>query len=122
QLSTRLRLLRKNISRTPEVRGSVPQQPACAAIAMLLRAQGPHRSRVRIEVVANVSTGEERTSLLGDTRMPEHVYKIIELVGSSNSSVEDAVQGAVGRASETISNLDWFEVKEIRGSIQGGKV
>jgi flavin-binding protein dodecin len=54
--------------------------------------------------------------------MPDHVYKVIDLVGSSNSSVEDAIQGAIGRAAETITNLDWFEVKEIRGSIQGGKV
>src|SRR5690242_1105933 len=93
---------------------------APAALAMWLRGRGSCRSHVRIEWVGRVSTGEERTSREGDTRMPDHVYKIIELVGSSSSSVEDAIQGAVGRASETITNLDWLEVKEIRGSIQGG--
>jgi dodecin len=51
-----------------------------------------------------------------------HTYKVIELVGSSDQSVEDAIEGAVGRAAETLKNLDWFEVKEIRGQIEAGKV
>lgn len=54
--------------------------------------------------------------------MSDHVYKVIELVGSSSESVEDAIQGAVSRAAETISHLDWFEVKEIRGAIREGRV
>lgn len=54
--------------------------------------------------------------------MSAHTYKIIELVGSSDKSVEDAVEGAVARAAETLKNLDWFEVKEIRGQIEAGKV
>jgi len=54
--------------------------------------------------------------------MSDHVYKVIELVGSSSSSIEDAINGAVGRASETLRNLDWFEVKEVRGNISDGKV
>ena len=53
--------------------------------------------------------------------MSEHVYKVVELVGSSKESIEDAISGAIGRASETLRNLDWFEVKEIRGTIQDGK-
>ena len=53
--------------------------------------------------------------------MPNHTYKIIELVGSSQDGVESAVQNAVARASETIQHLDWFEVREIRGSIADGK-
>lgn len=54
--------------------------------------------------------------------MSDHVYKVVELVGSSSESIEDAVNGAVGRAAETLHNLDWFEVKEIRGNIEDGKV
>ena len=46
-----------------------------------------------------------------------HVYKMVELVGSSPDGVDAAVRSAVGRAGETLRNLDWFEVKEIRGQI-----
>jgi flavin-binding protein dodecin len=52
----------------------------------------------------------------------EHTYKVIELVGSSPDGVEKAIENAISRASETLQNLDWFEVKEIRGNISGGKV
>ena len=51
-----------------------------------------------------------------------NTYKVIELVGSSSEGVQLAIDGAIARASETIRNLDWFEVKEIRGSIQDGGV
>ena len=54
--------------------------------------------------------------------MSDHVYKLIEIVGSSPSSIEDAVQNAVQRASKSIRNLRWFEVVETRGHIQDGKV
>jgi flavin-binding protein dodecin len=54
--------------------------------------------------------------------MSDHVYKVVELVGSSTSSIEDAIQTAVGRASQTLRNLRWFEVIETRGHIEGGKV
>ena len=54
--------------------------------------------------------------------MSEHVYKVIELVGSSHDGVEQAIDGAIERASETLQNIDWFEVKEIRGNVQDGKV
>ena len=46
-------------------------------------------------------------------------YKVVELVGSSNESVQQAIDGAIARASQTIRNLDWFEVREIRGTIDG---
>ena len=49
-----------------------------------------------------------------------NVYKKIELVGSSTDSIEDAIRGAIGKASETSRNLDWFEVDEIRGWIRDG--
>ncbi len=51
-----------------------------------------------------------------------NVYKKIELVGSSKDSIEDAIQSAVGKASESTRNLDWFEVDEIRGWIEDGRV
>jgi dodecin len=54
--------------------------------------------------------------------MSDHVYKIIELTGTSNVTVEDAVNGAISRASKTIRNMRWFEVIETRGSIDSGKV
>jgi flavin-binding protein dodecin len=52
----------------------------------------------------------------------EHTYKVIELVGSSPESVEKAIENAIGRASQTLQGLDWFEVKEIRGYIKEDKV
>ncbi|HEX2028248.1 MAG TPA: dodecin [Nitriliruptorales bacterium] len=52
----------------------------------------------------------------------DHVYKKIELVGSSQESIDEAVRQAVTRASRSMRNLDWFEVKEVRGWISDGKV
>jgi flavin-binding protein dodecin len=54
--------------------------------------------------------------------MSDHVYKVIELVGSSTVSIEDAIQTAIGRASQSLRNLRWFEVLETRGHIEDGKV
>lgn len=51
-----------------------------------------------------------------------NVYKKLELVGSSRDGVDDAIHRAIEKASETIRNLDWFEVKEIRGWIDEGRV
>jgi dodecin len=50
----------------------------------------------------------------------EHVYKKVELVGSSPRSIDDAIRNAVAKAGETIHNLRWFEVSEIRGHIEEG--
>ena len=50
-----------------------------------------------------------------------YVYKKIELVGSSKDGIDDAVRSAIRRAGETIRNLDWFEIKEIRGWISDGE-
>ena len=52
----------------------------------------------------------------------DHVYKILELAGSSTSSVEDAIQTAVSKASATVRNIRWFEVIQVRGHVEGGKV
>ncbi len=54
--------------------------------------------------------------------MSEHVYRITEIVGSSPESVDSAIRNAVQRASQTLRNLDWFEVTEIRGHLENGEV
>ena len=54
--------------------------------------------------------------------MSDHVYKITEIVGSSPTSIEDAVSKAIARASKTLRNLRWFEVAETRGQVENGKV
>jgi flavin-binding protein dodecin len=54
--------------------------------------------------------------------MPDKTYKLIELVGVSGNSIEEAIQNAIARANQTLKNLDWFEVIEVRGMIQDGKV
>ena len=54
--------------------------------------------------------------------MKNHVYKLIELTGTSTTSIEDAVARAVQRAHKTIKNLCWFQVVETRGNIEKGKV
>jgi flavin-binding protein dodecin len=51
-----------------------------------------------------------------------HVYKIVELVGSSPDSIEDAIKSAIARAHQTLRNLRWFEVVETRGHIEDGEV
>ena len=51
-----------------------------------------------------------------------HTYKKIEIVGSSRTSVDDAIQNAVAEASKTLENVEWFEVGEIRGHVENGKV
>ena len=53
--------------------------------------------------------------------MSEHVYKVVELVGSSRTGIEDAVNNALRRAGETIRNMRWFEVVETRGYIENGQ-
>ena len=55
-------------------------------------------------------------------RMAEHVYKKIEIVGSSPNGVEEAVRNALSRASKTVRNMRWFEVTETRGYIVDGKI
>jgi hypothetical protein len=54
--------------------------------------------------------------------MEDHVYKHIELTGSSEAGLEQAIQGAVERAAHTLRNLEWFEVTDMRGTIWDGKV
>jgi dodecin len=57
-----------------------------------------------------------------EDEMPDHVYRIIQVAGSSEKSIEAAIQNAVGRASRTLRQLGWFEVIETRGHVEDGKV
>ena len=54
--------------------------------------------------------------------MANHVYKMVELVGSSPTGTDDAIRNAIAQASATLRHLDWFEVVETRGQIADGKV
>lgn len=54
--------------------------------------------------------------------MSDHIYKLIELTGSSTTSSDDAIQNAIKKASKSVKHMDWFEVTEIRGSIRDGGV
>lgn len=54
--------------------------------------------------------------------MKEHIYKKLELVGSSKKSIDDAVQNAISRAGKTMRNMRWFEVVETRGHIEKNKI
>jgi dodecin len=57
-----------------------------------------------------------------EVEMSEHVYKLIELVGSSKVGVDDAVQNAISKAAATVRNMRWFEVMETRGFIEEGRI
>lgn len=54
--------------------------------------------------------------------MPAHIYKIIELVGSSTNGTDEAIRNAIARAALTVKHIDWFEVVETRGNIVEGKI
>jgi dodecin len=54
--------------------------------------------------------------------MSDHVYKVVELVGSSKDSIEDAIQSAIKRADQTLRGLRWFEVVQTRGHVENGGV
>jgi len=57
-----------------------------------------------------------------NARMSEHIYKKIEVVGSSPNGFEEAIKNALGRADKTVRNMRWFEVTETRGYIEDGKI
>lgn len=54
--------------------------------------------------------------------MSDHVYKVVELVGSSTTSSDDAIRNAIETAAKTLRRIDWFEVVETRGHVADGKV
>jgi flavin-binding protein dodecin len=55
-------------------------------------------------------------------KMPDHVYRIIEVAGSSEKSIEDAIRNGVERAARTLRQVGWFEVLQTRGHVEDGKV
>jgi len=61
---------------------------------------------------------QRRTGTMDD----DHIYRVIELVGTSEKSIDDAIHAAVGRAEKTLRNLRWFEVVRTSGHIEGGQV
>ncbi len=54
--------------------------------------------------------------------MSNHVYRLTEVVGSSPTSVDDAIRTAVRKASETVRNIEWFQTEEVRGQVVDGDV
>ncbi|KAF4408363.1 MULTISPECIES: dodecin [Streptomyces] len=54
--------------------------------------------------------------------MANHVYRVTEIVGTSQEGVDDAIRNGIRRADETLRNLDWFEVTQVRGQIENGQV
>jgi dodecin len=71
--------------------------------------------KARLFVVSIMSSGN-------NARMSNHVYKKIEVVGSSPKGFEDAIENALARAEKTVRNMRWFEVTETRGDVENGKV
>ena len=70
-----------------------------------------------------MSTDVQRRFVMPATvEMKDHVYKILELVGSSEKGIDDAIQNAISRASKTIRGMKWFEVVQTRGHIEKGAV
>lgn len=58
----------------------------------------------------------------GGRAMSDHVYKTIELTGSSKTSSDEAIRCAIERASKTVRDMRWFEVTDVRGHVEGGKL
>ena len=54
--------------------------------------------------------------------MSDHVYRLTEVVGSSETSVADAIRSAVRKASQTVRNIEWFQTQEVRGQVVDGDV
>ncbi|MGI4849505.1 MAG: dodecin [Janthinobacterium lividum] len=54
--------------------------------------------------------------------MSEHIYKIVELVGTSTTGSDDAINNAILKAGQTLRNIDWFEVVQTRGHVEEGKI
>jgi flavin-binding protein dodecin len=80
---------------------------------------GKHRSHERPPPAFQFVASHRRVHA---PRMSDHVYKKIELVGSSPNSIEEAVANALTRAGKTVRNMRWFEVIETRGHIDDGKI
>jgi dodecin len=64
----------------------------------------------------------QRSFVMPAATEKDHVYKILELVGSSEDSIESAIQNAISRASKTVREMKWFEIVQTRGHIENGSV
>jgi dodecin len=69
-----------------------------------------------------LNAGNLRRTIREGLIMPEHVYKVVELVGSSEESVSKAIDRAISKAALSVRHLGWFEVVQVRGHIEDGKV
>jgi dodecin len=65
---------------------------------------------------------EETTTSGAPAMQDDHIYRVIELAGTSDKSIEDAVSTAIARANKTLRNLRWFELTQTRGHIENGKI
>jgi dodecin len=83
---------------------------------------GPARAASAAPGVVLRRSGTTGPRGLEEEAMEDHVYKVVELVGSSKDSIEDAIQTAVKRADKTLRNLRWFEVVQTRGHIENGTI
>ncbi|MFF2850926.1 dodecin [Streptomyces sp. NPDC058001] len=54
--------------------------------------------------------------------MSDHTYRVTEIVGTSHEGIDQAIRNGIGRASQTLRNLDWFEVTQVRGQIENGQI
>jgi len=59
---------------------------------------------------------------IAESEMPDPVYSVVQVVGTSEQSISKAIENAITRASGTLRRLGWFEVEQIRGNIDGGKI
>jgi flavin-binding protein dodecin len=68
------------------------------------------------------TAGDDAGSIRKEHGVATHTYGISEIVGTSETSIDDAIQGAIARANKTMRNLDWFEVVNVRGHLADGAV
>jgi flavin-binding protein dodecin len=54
--------------------------------------------------------------------MSDHTYRVTEIVGTSHEGIDQAIRNGIGRAGQTLRNLDWFEVTQVRGQIENGRI
>jgi flavin-binding protein dodecin len=89
--------------------------------AFFIGATASGRPARRLDPLARKSQGHALEPAM-ESRMSNHVYKLLELVGSSTQGTDDAIRQAIETAAKTVRNIDWFEVTETRGHVVGGKV
>src|SRR3954462_8979371 len=104
-------------------------KPCAPAEEGRLSAAMPARVARRVSMGdSGESSGPELYVVVGvwsksqEAAMQDHIYKVVELVGSSEKSIEDAITAAISRANETVRHLRWFEVVQTRGHVENGKI